>query len=149
MESEAIKAYINKYRRVHVNLRCVQMGLKLYNKIPYIAGSVDGLLTCDCHRPMVIEIKCPYSLKDGSILQDGEKLTYLTNNLELKTTHAYYTQIQIYLEVLGLLNDKFVVWCKEDCISLNIEFDETFFNNMVKNLDSYYRDCYLPYLFRE
>ena len=148
MESVAIKAYVDKFQRVHVNLRCVQMGLKLYNKIPYIAGSVDGLLTCDCHGSMLIEVKCPYSLKDGSILRDGGKLAYLTNKLELKTTHAYYTQIQIYLGVFGLLNGKFVVWCRNDFISLNIEFDKTFFDTVVNNLDTYYRDCYLPYLFR-
>ena len=147
-ENEAIEAYVNKYKRVHTNLRYIQMGLRLYDKIPYIAGSVDELLTCNCHEPMVIEVKCPYSLKDGSIFRDGGKLPYLTNNLELKTTQQHYTQVQMYLGVFGLLNAKFVVSCKEDFLSLNIEFNEMFFSKMI-TIDSYYKECYLPYLFRE
>ena len=48
MENKAIEDYLDKYRKEHINLRCIKMGLMLYERMPVIGASLDGLLVCDC-----------------------------------------------------------------------------------------------------
>ena len=98
----------------------------------------------------MIEVKCPYVLENGSIYKDGSnKLPYLTEDLQLKTNHSHWTQVQIGLGVFELTKAKFIVWCKNDFLPLDIEFDPDFFRDLVINLKTYYINNYLPYIFRE
>ena len=91
----------------------------------------------------------PYVLENGSIYKDGgNRLPYLTEDLKLKTTHPHWTQVQTGLGVFNLTKAKFIVWCKNDFLSLDIEFDPVFFTQLVSNLETYYINNYLPYIFK-
>ena len=50
-------AYMSDYS----NVKCKQIGLLIDDTIPYLAASLDGIITCDCHEDSVIEVK--YTLK--------------------------------------------------------------------------------------
>ena len=148
MEEYAIEAFLKENRPKHVNLRCMNMGLRLYEKAPMLGASVDGIIKCDCHdEQTIIEIKSPYSLRGESILAEGRKLPYFTDNLKLKTSHPHYTQIQFGMGVFNIKNALFIVWSEIDFVVNDIEFDKEFFENLVCNLSMYYNQCYLPRLF--
>ena len=124
------------------------MGLKLYEKKTMLGASVDGILCCECHPDDVImEIKCPFSLKDTSICKEGYKLPYLNNDLKLKTTHPYYSQVQFGMGVYDINKALFIVWSKVDFVVNEISFDRDFFDQLVHNVSSYYELQYLPNFF--
>ena len=145
-EAKAIQTYVETYKSEHTNLRCLRKGLKLYEDIPYLGASVDGILVCDCHESFLVEVKCPYSLRDKSIIEYGNKLIYLTPDLQLRKTHPYWDQVQMGLGVYGLQKGKFIVWSQVDFLSIEIDFDEVFFSVLINNLSNYYQTKYLPHI---
>ena len=80
-------------------------------------------------------MKCPYSLRNDSLKNNGHKLRYLDHKLDLKKTNPYYTQVQMYLGIYQLKNAKFVVWTPKDILILDISFDENFYNSVKNNIE--------------
>ena len=147
MEEIAIEAFLQLNLSKHENLKCLRMGLRLYEKAPMLGASVDGIIECDCHGQTLLEVKCPYSLRDKSINAEGCKLPYFTDELQLKKQHSHYTQVQFGMGVYGIKNAVFLVWSEVDLVINNIAFDKEFFEQLVHNLSLYYNQSYLPYLF--
>ena len=62
------------------------------------------MLECACYRKGVLEVKCPYRLREESSLDEAENLTNLCltrshdGNLELKQD-AYFYQCQMQMAV--------------------------------------------------
>ena len=96
-------------------------------------------------------MKCPYSLRNDSLKNNGLKLRYLDRDLDLKKTNPYYTQVQIqvqmYLGIYQLKNAKFVVWTPKDILISDISFDENFYNSVKNNIEKYYFDLHLEKLY--
>ena len=147
MEEIAIETYLQLNRSKHEHLRCLRMGLRLYEKAAMLGASVDGIIECDCHGQTLLEVKCPYSLRDKSINAEGYNLPYFTDELKLKKTHPHYTQVQFGMGVFGIKNAVFLVWSEVDLVTNNITFDKEVFEQLVHNLTLYYNQSYLPYLF--
>uniref|UniRef100_UPI00358FC381 uncharacterized protein n=1 Tax=Myxine glutinosa TaxID=7769 RepID=UPI00358FC381 len=73
-ESKARDAYVcTKSGAQHKNISCRLSGLVLDKDRPYIGASADGIVTCDCCQPWVLEIKCPYKHRDVSTLEAAKK----------------------------------------------------------------------------
>ncbi|CAG9773375.1 unnamed protein product [Ceutorhynchus assimilis] len=83
---------INKYSESTKNI-VEKAGLHVHKKFPFLGGSPDGLVGNDG----VIEVKCPYSIRNLKI--DEQYLDYLEENGNLKKNHEYYYQIQGLLEM--------------------------------------------------
>ncbi|CAC5387142.1 unnamed protein product [Mytilus coruscus] len=71
------------------------------------AVSPDGIVSCLCCTKQVLEIKCPFSLANKSVVDGWKNLDYLrmnesTQRLELNQSHSYYTQMQAQMAVTGL-----------------------------------------------
>lgn len=86
-EPLAIEKYTKK-----TECKYQKAGLFIHKQYPFLTGFPDGLI--DDHG--IIEIKCPYTLRDRKIKPYA--LEYLDSEGKLKVTHPYYYQIQ------GLLN---------------------------------------------
>jgi hypothetical protein len=75
----------------HRNLKVEQCGLFVKSNRPYIAGSPDGIVLCNCCPTAVLEIKCPFTLVDKSVKNGWKDLEYLNMNdkqiLELNQKH--------------------------------------------------------------
>ena len=98
-------------------------GLVISPKWPWLGCSPDGvLLKCgDCIG--CLEIKCPYSKNDMTILEAVKchKTFFLkstTSGLELKRSHAYFYQCQGIVNILGLPWIDFLVYTDVD---MNVE----------------------------
>ena len=116
----------------------------LYKNAPYVGGSPDGIVSCDCcSTPYLIEIKCPFRLAETGI-RNWRLLEYFDDNQNLKISHTYYNQINLYQGILGIQIAFFVVYAKDEVIIKRVLFDKDFFEFQIKNLTEYYMNHYLP-----
>ncbi|KAK5895529.1 hypothetical protein CgunFtcFv8_009216 [Champsocephalus gunnari] len=53
----------------HEDINVAASGLILNPELPWIGASPDGVVTCACHEPGILEMKCPFSAKDRSLLE--------------------------------------------------------------------------------
>ena len=117
---------------VHDGFNVEVTELRLHKKYHFLGASADGLGRCRCHGDFVVEIKCPYSLKDKQNIKDCLPDTRLCNDetLQLKKTHRYMTQIQMQMNVYDIKRCFFVVWTPQFCFSTEVPYDESFCENI-------------------
>ncbi|XP_051966455.1 uncharacterized protein LOC127632032 [Xyrauchen texanus] len=102
-EAQARGVYEKLMGREHAGFSCMDSGLWLNPKWPYMGSSPDGIVACDCHGTGICEIKCPHSHQDEANLRlcAGEKGFCLINdgdNVMLDRTHDYYYQSSFLLK---------------------------------------------------
>jgi hypothetical protein len=91
-------------------------GLFVSKENPLFGASPDGLVQ-DCHgKRGVLEVKCPFSLREHDLtkiqksnLPSSNFLCLTDKILSLKRTHSYFFQIQLAMYVTGLDFTDFVV----------------------------------------
>ncbi|XP_051996015.1 uncharacterized protein LOC127653381 [Xyrauchen texanus] len=114
-EAQARGVYEKLMGREHAGFSCMDSGLWLNPKWPYMGSSPDGIVACDCHGTGICEIKCPHSHQDEANLRlcAGEKGFCLINdgdNVMLDRTHDYNYQVQGQLHIVDAEYCDFVVW---------------------------------------
>ena len=109
-ESVAISAYKNE-----THAKYSPTGFWMY-KNNMLGASPDGLIFSDTHPQEiigVIEVKCPYSMRDvrlGSVDEWHNHLKFLDKDNHLKTNHPYYHQVQGSMNAVGVEWCDFIVW---------------------------------------
>ena len=95
-EDSARKEFCKVHQTEHVGFKVEKCGLFVKPGRPYLAGSPDGIVTCQCHGKALLEIKCPYNIKDGVVQEEWEKTDFLEKKagcINIKKTHKYFTQM--------------------------------------------------------
>eukprot|EP00111_Clytia_hemisphaerica_P018263 TCONS_00054007-protein len=125
-------------------------GLHVYKSNPYLGATPDGIFTCKCKE--CVEVKCPYSLREKSIIE-GEtyrELGYLelnNNELRLKKNHSYDAQVNGQMAITGTQYSFFVVWTpKGPPLILKVAFDQEYWYDMLPNLSLFFKSYICPYL---
>nr|XP_022901404.1 uncharacterized protein LOC111414324 [Onthophagus taurus] len=114
----------------------------------FLAASPDGVVGNDA----IIKIKCPYTARDMTVEEaiEQKKLDYasLTERGEiiLKENHNYMYQVQRQLHLSGRDVCYFIIWTKKNFAFQKIQKQSTFWENMQKNLKTFYFKCVLPEL---
>ena len=102
----------------HSNLKVRDTGLVISTNWPFLGASPDGIVCCDCCGHGVIEVKCPYCVRNKH-LEDAVKdksfcLKEELGVIALDRTHQYYYQVQQQLQICKNEVDccyaDFVVW---------------------------------------
>jgi hypothetical protein len=125
-------------------------GLYVKADYPYLAGSPDGLFVCKCCSPATLEIKCPYSARNGNIMEKAvyKNVEFLEDHNgipQLKRTHRYYTQVQAQMWLCGVQHAFFVVWTMGGRpLYEEIKFDLAFITKVVNSLTLFYKAYILP-----
>ena len=92
--------------------------------------------------PEVIEVKCPFSVRDKNIEEALEHKTfYLEKGVcgyRLKENHDYYHQIQGQLFITNTKCADLIVWTPKDFEIIRILRDDSWGDNITKLLDFYY-----------
>ena len=145
-ESDALKEYSDLMGRTHANVNVQKAGLWLCKQYPFLGASVDGVRTCECHCDRIIEVKCPFSYKDTSDINDmiSHPNFCLNKEMLLKLDHPYYTQVQLQMYVRDLRDCDFVVWTPKFLIVVETERDDTFISDMLIKLCTFYEKCVAP-----
>lgn len=91
----------------HEGFSCMDSGLWLNSKWPYMGASPDGVVSCDCHGTGVCEIKCPQSKQQELSLrmcagQPGFCLIKDGDSVQLDRNHPYYYQVQAQLHIVDV-----------------------------------------------
>ena len=70
-EDGARQQYVSMLQGQHCNLQISPSGLIVDPGIPFMGASPDGFCSCDCCGERIIEMKCPYSIKEVSPVADS------------------------------------------------------------------------------
>ena len=84
---------------LHQQFKCTDAGLVINSLFPHLGASPDGFTECKCCGKGILELKCPFSCKEG-IPDDliGKRGSFMTQHGLMKT-HKYFTQVQGQLSV--------------------------------------------------
>lgn len=150
-KNKAIKLYLQHFNSIHENFKYEESGLIINPKYPYFAVSSDGLLSCDCHVKVCVEIKCPKTLESG---ESFDLLTRKPNNILnksgdkyfLEKTHAYFykTQMQIHLSESEYCD--FVLWSPKETLILRVNADIEFWNSAKQRALHFHQQVVMPEL---
>jgi len=133
------------------NVMICETGLVVQPYLFWLGASPDGLLICDnCVDPSLIEIKCPYTkrhITPADLLKnekfyvfEKDGVTYLKKDHE----YGYFSQVQLAMGLSQIRNCYFIVYTYKGLIVTHVEFDESYFVEMVKKLNTFYRNFFLP-----
>ncbi|XP_064460237.1 uncharacterized protein LOC135386925 [Ornithodoros turicata] len=125
-------------------------GLLVSPSCPWLGASPDRIVFDPVEDSYgVVEIKCPYSLRD----QQACNLPGLNfccevdeNGPKLKRDHQYYAQLIGQMAISGLSWGDFVVYSKDFILIERVKFSQSEWSTMKETLDYFYFDTLLPYL---
>lgn len=140
-EATAKERYLEKYPYRHFH----PCGLVVNNDFAFLGASPDGIV-CDNGKSGIVEVKCPYSARDMSLLEacNNNKIAYLkktdTGKLSLDKRHKHYAQVQGQLMVTGSDFCEFIVFTRKDLHVERILPDTPYMSSSLNTLATFYRD---------
>ena len=124
---------------------------------PQLGASPDGLLNDPTEGIGILEIKCPYILRDNepsdfSALTPSQRSNFCCTldscgRLQLKKSHSYYYQIQMQMGVVGMKFCDFVVWTCHGISVQRIYHDVQFWCSLRDELITFHREYMVPEYF--
>lgn len=163
MEAEVVRRYQRQKSAASGRSVSVQdCGLFIDAQRPWLAASPDGIVTDSRTGQwlLCLEVKCPYKHRDRRVedacrddpafcleIQDEDGLEPGGSPVyRLKTSHSYYTQIQVQLAVTGLRSADLAVFTLKETAIVPVTFDPDLWEETVSKLEEFYRDAVLPHL---
>lgn len=117
----------------------------------FLGVSPDGFVGSN----IVVEVKCPWRLKDKSITDvcRTDKTFFLgmnsaTGSYFLKDSHDYFHQVQGQMYLTGRELCHFVIWSPSEQVVIEIPKDDLWEEN-VAQLSTFYTDTVVPKLLEE
>ncbi|KAM8769330.1 uncharacterized protein AB9X84_001087 isoform 1-T2 [Acanthopagrus schlegelii] len=159
MEAEVVQRYQRlKTTQFGHSVSVQDCGLFIDTRRPWLAASPDGIVKDSQTGQwlLCLEVKCPYKHRHRRVEdacrddpafclqiqeQDGGPPVY-----SLKTSHSYFTQIQVQLAVTGLQRADLVVFTLKETAIVPVTFDPDLWKETVSKLEMFYRDAILPHL---
>ena len=149
-EKVALQLYKTKAGTQHSDFVVSVSGLVIDTAYPHLGSSPDGIVHCSCCGKGVIEIKCPYSCRDKTLLEaTGDNrfcLEVVDGTHSLKQTHAYYYQVQAQMKLCKGLYCDFVVWTENDIVIQRILPDPDFIESAIDKCTNLFKYAILPEL---
>lgn len=144
-ESSARIAYIHLMESNHKDFSYKESGLVVSLTHPFIGASPDGVVHCECCGHGVIEIKCPYCIKD----EDPGTASCLLNG-KLSEKHAYFYQVQTQLFTSSAKYADFIIATfNGQQASIFVERilpNDQFIEECVQKSEHFFKVCILPEL---
>ena len=150
MEEEAVNCFKQLFSETHKNVKIFECGLYLSNDAPYIGGSPDRIVECDCCRKSCLEVKCPFSVRHTTPVDDSVNLPYLkkeNGEHKLNQQHSYFTQCQVQMAVTEIPVSDFFIWTAHGYFIEKIKFCSSKWTEVKDILHDFYVKMYLPLLF--
>ena len=147
-ENVAMQIYRRNAGQQHTDLVVSVSGLVIHTSYPHMGASPDGIVQCTCCGKGVIEIKCPYSCRDKSLLEyTGEKSCFLEvidGVYSIKRNHAYFYQVQAQIKFCEAKYCDIVVWSEKDIIIKRIFPDLEFIESALDKSTLFFKYAILP-----
>lgn len=83
----------------HTNINFLECGHFLLEDFSFIGTTSDGLLNCDCHKEIHLEIKCPYSKIESKSIENAimDNDFFIETYKKFEKTHEYFNKVQYQL----------------------------------------------------
>ena len=145
-KNHAMENYISQAQCHHDSLSVSPAGFYIDVDKPFNCASPDGLVECSCCDKGLLEIKCPYCIKEK--LPDEEfSGFYMSKHCDkwsLKEDHPFFYQVQTQLHVCRLSYCNFVIWSNDEIIVERIEANEIYFDSLISNVKDFFIYGILP-----
>ena len=147
-EDTALSEYESAMKIVHNNFNVQKCGLLIDTPFPMYAASPDGIGKCICCGKRLIEVKCPFKIKDNNPATSFAETDFLTTdnsgNVILRRNHKYYCQVQMQMFISNCFKLDFVVWTTKGILIREIIFDQDYWNEIIADLDIFYKQFIIP-----
>ena len=147
-EDDAKKIFYADEAVKHTNFTLHNPGLYVSSDLPYLAASPDYVMKCDCCGVSVVEIKCPPKFAQYSIKEHYPRVEFLKkdsdDNIILKDTHRYYTQILMQMAIVRARQGYFLTWNTIDPVIEKINFNSAKWAEIQSNLCLFYQKYVVP-----
>ena len=135
-EKMAVNTYKLKQIK-HQEMKITPAGLVLFLEKACFGASPDAFVECLCCGPGVLEVKCPYCMRNEGFDVAMEKSSFClerssNGELMLKKEHPYYYQCQLQMVATARPYCDFVVWRPEDCHIERVFHDRDFIAEKLK-----------------
>jgi hypothetical protein len=154
MEPIAKKRYkaFNKLK-LKQNVTIMEKGLFICSTYGFLGASPDGLVRTG-GESYLIEVKCPYKYRFQTIedaCKDNSFCCFLDddNNVQLKRSHKYFTQIQGQMAICQVQKCELVVYTTKDMKIIAISYDSSFWEDLLHKLNFFYELSVVPSLFQK
>ncbi|KAH9371947.1 hypothetical protein HPB48_010804 [Haemaphysalis longicornis] len=143
LENEAILAFCEL-----MSAEVQRCGLCIMLEQRWLCFTPDGLVRKGTEVSL-LEVKCPHSCREKPIINVEEQvsnvpyLVFRDNELLLKKSHVYYTQVQVSLYVLGLEKCFFFVYSRHQQV-VEVVADKDFLLTSIPRLEKFYFTHHLP-----
>jgi len=149
-EKKAIETFTAQINKKHQNVHIRDSGFVISTDHPFIGASPDALMSCDCCGTSIVEVKCPFCVKDCLVKDVVDKnfclQTDTSGNRCLVKKHPYFYQIQTQLGVCKLERAFFVVWTLKDLHVEEILLDNEFWSEICSKSLHIFKTAILPEL---
>ena len=152
MEPVAIESFKEEFGKQHKNVEITSCGLFLCEDIPFVGGSPDSFVSCDCCGRACLEVKCPFSIRHTTPYDPMVKLPYLKQaggSLSINEAHRYYTQCQIQMAATKTESCHFFVWTSHGHFTQRLKFNNDFWIQIKEEFQNFYLNYYIPNLFKD
>ena len=143
-ESIARREYEKLMKPSHSSFTVETTGLHICPNYPYLGASPDGLISCTCCGRGILEIKCPYSMRNSIPTSVPYLRTSESGKYSLAVTHNYYYQVQGQLGIVGQQFCDFVCWTPNGLYVERIKFNPDFFQEMEQKLRKIFISVIFP-----
>lgn len=146
-ENNAKTVFVQHAKKNHVAFSVKEIGLIINPKFPHFGASPDALISCTCCGEGILEIKCPFSLKDATkneLLSKSTCLTMSNNVSQLKKDNAYYYQVQAQLFISEKKYCDFIIWSTQSYFVQRIYPDNDLWLSMKETATKFFRKVLLP-----
>ncbi|XP_077967946.1 uncharacterized protein LOC144422063 [Styela clava] len=146
-ENIAKSVYLDLMRQTKHEITARECGLFIDQNLLFLGASPDMVVYCKCCGDGVLEIKCPYSLRDTSpACSPPPYIVYEGGEPKLKTTHPYYFQVQGQMAISKTKWCDFFVYSVHGHIRCRIMFDESFWMGIKPKLRYFFNEFVAPKL---
>ena len=146
-EVHAKAKYKTLFKKSHLKSSFKDPGMTVMESHPFISASPDLEAQCQCHGPRLVEIKCPASII-GQVLspQNYDHIEVVDDTLSLKRYGPYFSQVQGQMGITNCLTCYFFVFTFKGNITAKVDFDAKYWEELLNNLDWFWRKFIAPEL---
>ena len=146
-EAKAANKYAEYMTGIGHDVQVLECGL-VSSTMPWLAASPDRKVIDKIFGFVLVEIKCPYSLRhltpEEACAEPSFYCQLVNGKPELKKDHQYHYQVQCQMGLAGLKWCDFVRFFQKGLIVQRIKFDEPFWKSMITKLTNFYQQHVMP-----
>ena len=134
--------FLRVHSQEHGKLEYEDKGLIMEKQYPFIGASPDGQVSCQTCGTILIEIKCPYSMRNfyPKFAAIDKDCAIVNNKMKLKESSDYYVQIQGQLAIAGLILCKLIIYTTKGIQVIDVDFSLTFWSQCRVKLLTFFEN---------